>query len=87
MCSIAPGHLFRLFLVLLMLPAIAGAQRPELPQDIPLIDAAWDNPADNFNFVILGDKTSGGEGKWPIYDEAVKTINNLDPTSSLPSAT
>ena len=33
----------------------------------------------DFTFAILGDKTSGGEGKWPIFDEAVDTINQLDP--------
>jgi hypothetical protein len=35
--------------------------------------------ADAFSFAILGDKTSGGEGKWPIYDRAVDSINLLAP--------
>lgn len=58
----------------------ASAQRPALPEGkFPLVDAPWSNDADKFSFVILGDKTSGGEGKWPIYDRAVDAINLLEP--------
>lgn len=61
--------------------ATACAQLPGLPDHrIPLIERPW--PADDggkFSFVILGDKTSGGEGKWPIYDRAVEAINLLAP--------
>jgi hypothetical protein len=57
----------------------APAQRPELADDLPLIDKPWSNDSDKFSFVILGDKTSGGEGKWPIYDRAVDSINLLNP--------
>ena len=60
--------------------AVSMAERPDLPQDkIPLVDAAWSNDAAKFSFAILGDKTSGGEGKWPIYDRAVDSINLLNP--------
>lgn len=55
------------------------AQRPALPDDLPLIDSPWTNDAGKFSFAILGDKTSGGEGKWPIYDRAVDAINLLKP--------
>ena len=58
---------------------VATAQRPELADDLPLIDGDWSNDSDKFSFVILGDKTSGGEGKWPIYDRAVDSINLLNP--------
>jgi hypothetical protein len=57
----------------------AWAERPPLASDLPLIDRPWTNDAEKFSFVILGDKTSGGEGKWPIYDRAVDAINLLDP--------
>lgn len=57
----------------------AVAQRPQFAEDLPLIDGPWTNDADKFSFAILGDKTSGGEGKWPIYDRAVDAINLLNP--------
>ena len=67
-------------LLAILLCAIAGAERPAFSgEKIPLIDAAWSNDAEKFSFVILGDKTSGGEGKWPIYDRAVDSINLLEP--------
>ncbi len=59
--------------------AAAPAQRPALADDLPLIDKPWSNDSEKFSFVILGDKTSGGEGKWPIYDRAVDAINLLKP--------
>ncbi|MBL7649404.1 MAG: metallophosphoesterase [Candidatus Hydrogenedentes bacterium] len=59
--------------------ATATAQRPTLSDDLPLIDKPWSNDGEKFSFVILGDKTSGGEGKWPIYDRAVDAINLLKP--------
>ncbi|MCC6486488.1 MAG: metallophosphoesterase [Candidatus Hydrogenedentes bacterium] len=58
----------------------AVAQVPQLPEGrLPYVERPWTNDADKFSFVILGDKTSGGEGKWPIYDRAVDAINLLDP--------
>lgn len=73
-------HVPTAFLLLLsaLLPG-AEAQRPELADDTPFVDGRWTNTEEDFSFVILGDKTSGGEGKWPIYDEAVATINGLSP--------
>ncbi len=67
--------------VALLLPwPVAFGQAPSFRQDaIPMRDGDWTNDADKFSFVILGDKTSGGEGKWPIYDRAVDSINLLDP--------
>lgn len=38
-----------------------------------------ESDADKFSFAILGDKTSGGEGKWPVFDRAVDAINLLRP--------
>jgi hypothetical protein len=56
------------------------AETPHLLQDaVPMRDGDWSNDADKFSFAILGDKTSGGEGKWPIYDRAVDSMNLLDP--------
>lgn len=57
----------------------ATAQRPVFSEAVPLLDKTWSNDGDKFSFVILGDKTSGGEGKWPIYDRAVDAINLLKP--------
>lgn len=72
-----------LFLSVFLIAALAlpaFAERPALPEGkLPLLDAEWSNDGDKFNFVVLGDKTSGGEGKWPIYDRAVDQINLLRP--------
>lgn len=57
----------------------AAAQPYFSPSRIPLI-GEWREPAgDSFSFAILGDKTSGGEGKWPLFDQAVESINLLSP--------
>lgn len=74
-----PHRICALIVSICILAALAPAQRPDLPGDLPLLDAPWTNDADKFSFVILGDKTSGGEGKWPIYDRAVDAINLLAP--------
>ncbi len=72
--------LITLVLLLAFAPLVAEAEKPAFLQDkIPMRDGAWSNDADKFSFAILGDKTSGGEGKWPIYDRAVESINLLDP--------
>lgn len=72
------GVLSLCLLVFGVLPA--SADRPTLPAGkLPLLDAEWSNDGDKFSFVVLGDKTSGGEGKWPIYDRAVDQINLLRP--------
>ena len=69
-----------LTLALVAFHACAIAQPPQLPDGkIPLIDRPWSADSDKFSFAILGDKTSGGEGKWPIYDRAVDAINLLAP--------
>lgn len=46
---------------------------------LPLLGAPPVEKAGKFSFAILGDKTSGGEGKWPIFDRAVDAINLLAP--------
>jgi Calcineurin-like phosphoesterase len=63
-----------------MLAATAWAQSP-VPADtkLPLLDRPWSSDSEKFSFAILGDKTSGGEGKWPIFDRAVDAINQLAP--------
>lgn len=59
---------------------LADAGTPEFtPERVPVVGEAWPEESGNFTFAILGDKTSGGEGKWPIYDRAVETINGLAP--------
>lgn len=59
--------------------ARGSGQSPALDGRVPLIDRPWTHDEEKFSFVILGDKTSGGEGKWPIYDRAVDAMNLLDP--------
>lgn len=49
-------------------------------EQYPLLEGEWpDTVGEKFSFAILGDKTSGGEGKWPIFDRAVDAINLLKP--------
>ena len=60
--------------------AVLAAQPMEsVPKRIPIIGEGWESSEGSFSFVILGDKTSGGEGKWPIFDRAVDSINLLAP--------
>ncbi|OPZ73536.1 MAG: hypothetical protein BWY83_00042 [bacterium ADurb.Bin478] len=74
------------FLILCtMLSCVAWAdERPRPPWmqwsagHAPLIAGHWPQ-AEKFSFAVLGDKTSGGEGKWPIFDRAVHDINQLAP--------
>lgn len=73
------NHRLVLVAFALLTACLATAERPALSEDLPLIDKSWSNDAEKFSFVILGDKTSGGEGKWPIYDRAVDAINLLKP--------
>lgn len=49
------------------------------PKRIPVTGPEWKGKKDTFSFVILGDKTSGGEKNWPIFDRAVSEINLLAP--------
>ena len=42
---------------------------------VPVVGPTEVATQDKFHFAILGDKTSGGEGKWPIFDRAVDEIN------------
>ena len=46
---------------------------------LPVIGDAALPKGEKFSFAILGDKTSAGEGKWPIFDRAVDALNLLDP--------
>ena len=56
-----------------------GAQAPELPARAPTVQQPFTNDKDKFSFAILGDKTGGGQDKWPIFDRAINEINELDP--------
>ncbi len=49
------------------------------PERAPVIGEAWQTEGSSFSFAILGDKTSGGEDKWPLFDRAVTEINLLAP--------
>ncbi|MFO7974074.1 MAG: metallophosphoesterase [Candidatus Hydrogenedentota bacterium] len=70
---------WRLFAVTVLMAA-AAAQEVLSPEQYPLLEGRWPDADDQkFSFAILGDKTSGGEGKWPIFDRAVDAINLLEP--------
>ena len=56
----------------LVLSLHASASSPIFtPERVPVLGDSWQAPGESFSFAILGDKTSGGEGKWPIFDQAV----------------
>ena len=58
----------------------AGGQERDLSSErMPIVGGPLRTDGGAFSFAILGDKTSGGEGKWPIYDRAVDSINLLAP--------
>ena len=56
------------------------AKRPKLADDLPLIDNAWSNDGDKFSFVILGDKTSGGEGE---FEDCGAEAGGISPTETM----
>lgn len=53
--------------------------RPQLEARTPILERPWSVDTAKFRFVIVGDKWSGGEGKWPIFDRAMDEINLLHP--------
>lgn len=67
-------------LLALLIATIGGGLCEESPfAGLPLIGDAAPRDAQKFSFAILGDKTSGGDGQWDIFDRAVDAINLLDP--------
>jgi len=72
---------FPLLILAVLFPiAAAVAGQPEFSAErVPLAGGPMHDDSGSFSFAILGDKTSGGEGKWPIYDRAVDSINLLSP--------
>lgn len=64
---------------LVLLNKHTDAQAPELPAGAPTVQQPFTNDQDKFSFAILGDKTGGGQDKWPIFDRAIDEINELDP--------
>ncbi len=43
------------------------------------MERPWTDDPDKFSFMILGDKTGGGEDNWPIFDRSVDEVNLLNP--------
>jgi len=66
-------------LVLVAGGALAAAPAPTFPPDVPRIDRPLPFDPQKFTFAIVGDKTSGGEENWPVFDRAVDEINRLRP--------
>ena len=65
--------------LLTTLTGIAEARRPARPPRPPMVDRPLSEAPDKFTFAVLGDKTSGGDGQWEIFDTAVREINLLNP--------
>lgn len=75
-------HLLSCCLAVLILACGMAQGTPSpifIPERVPVLGDSWQEPGESFSFAILGDKTSGGEGKWPIFDRAVADINGLKP--------
>ncbi|MDP6124142.1 MAG: hypothetical protein QGH20_00115 [Candidatus Latescibacteria bacterium] len=52
---------------------------PVLQERTPVMERPWTDDPDKFSFMILGDKTGGGEDNWPIFDRSVDEVNLLNP--------
>lgn len=68
-----------LFLLCCTMTTAFAAAPKFVPERVPVAGDAWPGEKDNYQFVILGDKTSGGEALWHVYDEAIETINKIAP--------
>lgn len=67
-------------LFLLVTASLAFASAPvSVPDEIPIRGSFPEEGGDSFHFVIIGDKTSGGEELWALFDQAVDSINLLAP--------
>ena len=65
--------------VLLTSVVAANAEMPNLLDRTPVSKAQWTNDAQEFRFIIVGDRTGGGENEWPLFDRAMDEINLLQP--------
>jgi hypothetical protein len=54
-------------------------QAPVLPPNVPGIERPFPQDNEKFRFVIIGDKTGGGERNWPIFDRAMDETSRLRP--------
>lgn len=73
------GCLLLLVAGLLSLVFAEAVPAAELFAGFPVLGDRSPKGAGGLEFVVLGDKTSGGEDKWPVFDRAVDTINGLKP--------
>lgn len=55
------------------------AQKPNFPDQIPIVERPFTDDPDKFSFAIIGDKTGGGLDKWHVFDRAIDEINTLNP--------
>jgi hypothetical protein len=78
MSSYRDRVLLQTFLLLLAGTAFARADEVDL-QGLPMIGSKAVVTQEKFSFAILGDKTSGGDGEWGIFDQAVDAMNLLAP--------
>ncbi|MCB9503454.1 MAG: metallophosphoesterase [Deferribacteres bacterium] len=51
----------------------------QFPEGTPWLERPFPKSCEKFTYAILGDKTTGGENNWPIFDRAVDEINLLRP--------
>jgi hypothetical protein len=59
--------------------AAAAGEPPRAEDGLPRLGGPPAADPAKFTFAILGDRTAGGEGNWPVFDRAVDEINRLRP--------
>lgn len=71
---------FMFALALLTLACTASfAEPPVLQRDTPVTGASWPSEGRAFEFIVIGDRRGGGEGEWPLFDQAMDEVNLLRP--------
>ncbi|KAA3613344.1 MAG: hypothetical protein DWQ05_17805 [Calditrichaeota bacterium] len=70
--------IMRLILFVLIL-VFTSQVMGQFPEGTPWLKRPFPVNNEKFTFAILGDKTTGGENNWPIFDRAVDEINHLRP--------
>ncbi len=66
-------------MLLTSIATIVKAQSPNFPSGARIVGDSFSEDEDKFSFAIIGDKTGGGQDKWPIFDRAMEEINELKP--------
>jgi len=58
----------------------AGRGGPDLEPNTPVLGKTWIAAGEgSFRFAVVGDKTGGSEGDWPLYDRTLVEVNEWRP--------